>query len=676
MKRFLSFLVAMFLVTKVLWAYDFKSGDLYYNITSSFFNTAEVTYKIQFSSDGYDGLTSVTIPTTVTYNGTIYSVTSIGEFAFYYCTGLTSITIPNSVTSIGAGAFEGCTGLTSVTIPESVTSISWSAFSNVPNIVYNGTATGSPWGARSVNGYIDGDLVYADAGKTTLLAGYTTATGAITIPESVTSIGSSAFYNCTSLTSIAIPNSVTSIGGDAFGNTAWYSNQPDGVVYINKVLYKYKGTMPQGTSIAIKEGTISISSFAFYNCTSLTSITIPNSVTSIGEKAFYNCTSLTSITIPNSVTSIGEKAFYYCTGLTSVTIPNSVTSIGSSAFRGCTGLTSITIPNSVTSIGESAFYNCQGLTTVTIGNSVTSIGSYAFKDCTGLNSIQVKAKTPPQCNDNTFFNVPIDIPVYVACDKEAYQNSTGWSSFTNIIEYREYSAVVQSSANGSAEMLSYTCDNELTIQATANEHYHFTQWSDGNTDNLRTFVVFQDTTLTAEFAPNPYNISTSATNGRVEGAGEYDYGTTATLVAIADEHYHFAQWSDGNTDNPRTIMIKGDATYTAKFAIDQFTITTTCDIRYGEVTGDGVYDYGTRITLTAIPNSGYEFKQWSNGLTYNPYRFTVLEDLSLEAVFVSSAATAIENTEIDTTPQKVLINGQVYILRNGKTYTLTGVEVE
>ena len=124
-------------------------------------------------------------------------------------------------------------------------------------------------------------------------------------------------------------------------------------------------------------------------------------------------------------------------------------------------------------------------------------------------------------------------------------------------------------------------------------------------------------------------------------------------------------------------MIKGDATYTAEFAIDRHTITTTCDIRYGEVTGDGVYDYGTRITLTAIPNSGYEFKQWSNGLTYNPYRFSVLEDLTLEAVFVSSAATALEDAPVDaTTPQKVLINGQVYILRNGKTYTLTGAEVE
>ena len=157
----------------------------------------------------------------------------------------------------------------------------------------------------------------------------------VTISNSVTCIGECAFYGCSGLTSITIPNSVTSIGESAFEGTAWYNNLPDGVVYAGKVLYTYKGTMPENTNISIKEGTLGISGGAFRDCSGLTSVTIGNSVTSIGDYAFYGCTGLTSIEIPNSVTSIGYRAFYGCSGLTSIKIPNSVTSIGSGAFSYC-----------------------------------------------------------------------------------------------------------------------------------------------------------------------------------------------------------------------------------------------------------------------------------------------------------------------------------------------------
>ena len=191
------------------------------------------------------------------------------------------------------------------------------------------------------------------------------------------------------MTSITIPNSVTSIGGDAFYGTPWYDNLPDGVVYIGKVAYEYKGTMPEGVQIviAIKEGTTIIADYAFFGCTAITSVTIPNSVTSIGSYAFSGCTAITSFNIPNGVTSIGSSAFSGCTAITSVTIPNSVTSIGERVFYGCTGLTSVIIGNGVTSIGRHAFEDCSSLTSVTIGNGVASIDNCAFEDCSSLISI-------------------------------------------------------------------------------------------------------------------------------------------------------------------------------------------------------------------------------------------------------------------------------------------------
>ena len=353
-------------------AHDFEAGGIYYNILSSTNKTVEVTYRGTYYneySNEYTG--SVVIPESVTYNGSTYSVTSIGESAFEFCRKLTSITIPNSVKNIGEDAFYYCDGLTNVVIGNSVTSIGVYAFYyctrltsiTIPNSVTN----------------IGGGAFYDCWGLTS-----------ITIPNSVTSIGGSAFSGCTGLTSITIPNSITSIGGSAFKGTAWYNNQSDGVVYAGKVLYKYKGTMPANTSITINNGTLGIAGGAFSGCSGLTSITIPNSVTRIGGSAFSGCTSLTNITIPNCVTSIGESAFSGCTGLTNITIPNSVTSIGESAFSGCTGLTNITIPNSVTSIADRAFEGCTGLTNITIPNSVTSIGNAAFDDCKGLKELFIE----------------------------------------------------------------------------------------------------------------------------------------------------------------------------------------------------------------------------------------------------------------------------------------------
>ena len=265
---------------------------------------------IEKSSGYYFG--EIIIPESVEHDGTAYSVTSIGSYAFGP-SSLTSVTIPNSVTSIGSHAFSGSSGLTSVTIPNSVTSIGSSAFS-------------------------------ACSGLTS-----------VTIGNSVTSIGESAFYKCTGLTSVTIPNSVTSIGSSAFSDCYRLTSVTIGnsVKSIgDEAFYGCDGL----TSVTIPNSVTSIGQSAFRGCTGLTSVTIPNSVTSIGGYAFYKCTGLTSVTIGNSVKSIGERAFYGCSGLTSVTIGNSVTSIGSEAFSDCPELLDVyCLAEKVPSAKEDAF---------------------------------------------------------------------------------------------------------------------------------------------------------------------------------------------------------------------------------------------------------------------------------------------------------------------------------
>ena len=496
---------------------DFVFGDevehipayLCYNLTSlkNLVIGNSVTTIRSHAFKGCTGLTEVTIPN---------SVTSIGSYAFYGCTGLTEVTIPNAVTSIGSRAFSGCTGLTEVTIPNAVTYIGERAFEGCSGLT---TVT------------IGNSVTTIEERAFTSCSGLTTVIWNARNAEYYNGLSyDSPFSNCDRLTdfvfgeevehipallccelaslkNLVIGNSVTSIGISAF----------DGCSGLTEVIWNARNVQDfQDNSSRPFSGCDRLTDFVFgeevehipdylcYQLTSLNTIVIPNSVTSIGTNAFSFCSGLKTVTIPNSVTNIGSSAFEDCTELKTVTIGNSVTDIGDEAFSSCFNLTEVSIPNSVTSIGDEAFYFCTDLKTVTIGNSVKSIGDKAFYHCSSLEHVTSKAVTPPQIWAMTFDDYGMPFYVPAGC-KPKYAEAEYWNNFTDIRE---------------------------------------------------TGVTLHTVTANA----------TDETMGYVTGGGEYPQGSTATLIAVPFGQNYFVRWNDGNTDNPRTITVTGDMTFTAEFA--------------------------------------------------------------------------------------------------------------
>ena len=460
------FTALLLLCTTAAFAHDFEVGGIFYNITSSANKTVAVTYKgSSFSQYSNEYTGSVVIPESITHNDVSYSVISIGELAFYDCSGLTSVVIPNSVTSIGNNAFRECTALASVIIGNGIVSIGDYAFAYCSDLA----SIEIPNSVTSIGRYA---------------FTYCTSLSNIEIPNSVISFADGVFYYCTGLTNVVIGNGVTNIEYQVFSGCSSLKNLRivDGE---NQLIFNSSFASLETLYLGRE---ISSNIYPFSKKKGLTSLTIGCCVTKIGQQAFWGCSNLTNVEISNSVTSIEEYAFMDCTSLTSIEIPNSITKIGDGAFMGCTALkevhisdlaawcdidfdgsfsgyamnlylngellTELVIPDGVTEIKEYAFKLCTSLTSVTIGNNVTSIGENAFNYCLNLTCITslIPADALFAVDTNTFNKVDkTACTLYVPYGaKEAYASTAGWSEFANIVELEQPTIKVSINQYGSA----------------------------------------------------------------------------------------------------------------------------------------------------------------------------------------------------------------------------------
>ena len=565
-------------------------------------------------------------------NGTLTignSVTEIGANAFYHCYELSGeLNIPNSVETIGIGAFIDCGFTGTLTIGTDVSSINNSAFRrlNINEVHWNAvncTFAGDDYWNYNIFNECNNltTLVFGDGVETIPEGAFYqcySLTGPLNLPNSLTSIGGAAFYGCSGFTgNLVIPDSVTYIGWESFNgctglvgtltignsvseisNNSFYNTGLTSLNYnaangtsIGSYDYGNASVFYNFTMVNFGDNVESLPTGAFRNCTNLAgSLVLPNSLTTIGDQAFYNCYGLESVVMGNSVETIGAEAFRNCGGLRGeLTLPETLQSVGNYAFASCDELTTINY-NAIncTAMGNAqspVFYDCASMAHINIGENVESIPNYAFKRCSTVTGMTVAATVPPTVGSSTFGTLQRSIPVTVQCEATAaYQAAQYWNEFTNYNEGFNY-------------VLEVTCDPE------------------------RGTVV-------------------------VNKMADCD-DPTARVTAYPEMGYAFLGWSENGTlvseANPYTFTMESSRELQAEFipGVSYSVTVSVVPAAAGTVTGQGNYNDGSAVTLTAMTNPGYAFVNWTeNGSvvsTDEEYTFTIHANRNLVANFTPYA---------------------------------------
>lgn len=664
---------------------------------------------------------SVVIPATVTYNNRKYNVTAVTGVN----SGVTSVEIPEGVTSIGT-AFRSKTALTSIVIPSSVQRIENDAFNSCTSLI----SVTLPEGLSYIGDYAFGGCK---------------ALPNITIPSTITSMGKKSFINCRNLMKI-VWNAKTCVDFasndaapfsciiDSWNDPVISNSQTTSILFGEKVeyipaylCYGFSGL----STLVIPNSVKAIGNYAFYGGNyynkideHMTSITFGTGLEMIGVYAFYGRAKLSSVILPDKCTTIGAYAFSGCSILSEITFGKGIITIENNAFDSSIINTINIYATAPPVITKEVFPNISDLMAITL--NVRSKALDAYKSAAVWKDMYVQAME----NDIRTFTLAVssadeskgtttqggaydedsEILIYAAA-KDGYKFSK-WNdgntenprivkmegNLSFVAYFEPFIPVPTYTITASANAVEgsvvgggvYESGAQATLAAVGNTGYHFTQWTDGNKTNPRQITVSSNGSFTAQFAKDPakYTLTTSSTNasqGSAYGQGKYEEGTNVAIFAVANDGYHFTQWHDGNTENPRTVTVSTDAMYFANFAQDPIAPTLyeltvkPANAAQGWTTEGGAYEFGKQVMIYAHPASGFVFSQWSDGNKENPRFLTISGNISLTAQFVVGNPNNINTVNSSTMPtstRKIVRNGQVFIEHGDKTYNVKGIEVK